>query len=646
MGAFVLFGLTITFFASSRVTPPPPSEVGVEVGKGLQAFRSEEAFHAWLQAKRADYAEANKDVDFAAAPASVAPESRRRITNTQSVGIDEGGIVKQHKNHLVILRRGRLFTVAIGNDVLAPVDMQDAFAPGSERGEKPEFGAWYDELLISGDTIVVMGYSYTKGGAELVLFRIGDDGKLTYRNTYVLRSNDYYSSRNYASRLIGDTLVFYTPYYLNFYYLDPTQSLPALRHWQGKQNPGEFRTIAPASRIYLAADDLDARNEAIALHTVTTCKIADGALDCSASAVLGYAGREFYVARNAVYVWTAPWRHDNETPVEATVFRLALDAEVEPTALKAWGSPIDQFSFLESEDGQLNVLLRAEGPTASMWAAEQGSQNLAFLRVPLAAFGNGASAVARENYTPLAAPEGGWRMQNRYIGDVLVYGASQPRWARKKGKPAAYVFHWKAARRAGQPPLQKISPPHGVDRIEALGQMPLLIGAEANSLYFTPVFVASPDVASPAASLAARTGESFNLPDAAQGETRSHGFFYSPGANSGLLGLPFIRSGAQDRRAFKRNSSGVVFLRHKYPDQGEFFGKLSEAGILAAAEKREIDDHCIASCADWYGNARPLFINDRIFALMGYEIVEGRIENNRIQEVRRINFYRQLAKAG
>jgi hypothetical protein len=40
--------------------------------------------------------------------------------------------------------------------------------------------------------------------------------QLSYRSTYQLRSNDYYSSRNYASRLIGSKLIFYTPEYLNF----------------------------------------------------------------------------------------------------------------------------------------------------------------------------------------------------------------------------------------------------------------------------------------------------------------------------------------------------------------------------------------------------------------------------------------------
>ena len=81
---------------------------------------------------------------------------------------------------------------------LQPVSIADAYGPGASPS-----GAWYDEMLISGDTIVVIGYSYQRGGTEVGLFNIDRSGQLAHRGTYHLRSNDYYSSRNYASRLIG-----------------------------------------------------------------------------------------------------------------------------------------------------------------------------------------------------------------------------------------------------------------------------------------------------------------------------------------------------------------------------------------------------------------------------------------------------------
>ena len=63
------------------------------------------------------------------------------------------------------------------------------------------------------------------------------------------------------------------------------------------------------------------------------------------------------------------------------------------------------------------------------------------------------------------------------------------------------------------------------------------------------------------------------------------------------------------------------------------------AGRLSADPGRAVDDHCRASCVDWYGNARPIFIGDRVFALMGYELVEGRqAPGGSISEVGRTNF--------
>ncbi|MBP7660009.1 MAG: beta-propeller domain-containing protein, partial [Burkholderiaceae bacterium] len=128
------------------------------------------------------------------------------ITNVQTAGVDEGGIVKQAGDFLIILRRGRLFTVRVGGDNLLPAAMSDAYGPSVN----PQ-GAWYDELLISGTTVVVVGYSYARGGTEIGLFELAADGTLAYRATYHLRSFDYYSSRNYASRLIGRKLIFYSP---------------------------------------------------------------------------------------------------------------------------------------------------------------------------------------------------------------------------------------------------------------------------------------------------------------------------------------------------------------------------------------------------------------------------------------------------
>ena len=53
----------------------------------------------------------------------------------------------------------------------------------------------------------------------------------------------------------------------------------------------------------------------------------------------------------------------------------------------------------------------------------------------------------------------------------------------------------------------------------------------------------------------------------------------------------------------------------------------------------------MVSCVDWYGNARPIFYRGRIFALMGYELVEGSIASGRIREIGRTSFLKRRVQA-
>ena len=348
--------------------------------KTLRPFRSEQELKNYLK----ELAEKQKELQRraqqqsgiagvakdSAAPAASAARERvstkddESVTNVQHAGVDEGGIVKLHGDHLVVLRRGRLFTVKVGDGALTPVSAVDAFGPDIDPR-----GTWYDEMLVSESTIAVIGYSYERGGTEIGLFEINDAGHLRYRSTYHLRSNDYYSSRNYASRLIGSKLIFYTPLYLYPGAEDPFQSFPAVRKWRKGATPGEFRRIVAATKVYRAEQPVTS-SYGLALHTVTVCDLANGGFACEATGVLAPPGRVFYVSPDSVYVWTSDWtRHGDQMRAQSMLYRMPLDTS-SPSALGVSGSPIDQFSFLQSEDDHLNVLVRSDARGDGMWGAE------------------------------------------------------------------------------------------------------------------------------------------------------------------------------------------------------------------------------------------------------------------------------------
>ena len=370
-------------WAGPNIPPIQPISFS-PVKKTMRAFRSEQELARYFRelGRKAKTVESSrcqlrhrrsraKRYRTVEAQSVASPNKDESITNTQEAGVDEGGIVKMHGDHLVVLRRGRLFTVRVGDDTLQPVSAVDAFGPEIDPGN-----TWYDEMLVSEDTIAVIGYSYERGGTEVGLFNINDDGKLAYRSTYHLRSNDYYSSRNYASRLIGDKLIFYTPLYLSPGSADPFQSFPAVRRWHRGAKPEEFQRIVAATNVYRPEHEFDG-SYGTALHTVTVCDLADGGFDCKATAVLGPPGRVFYVSENSVYVWVTDWAQSGERAhADSMLYRLPLDGSG-PSAFGVSGSPVDQFSFLESDDDNLNVLVRSESTGDGMWHAEGAAGDVA-----------------------------------------------------------------------------------------------------------------------------------------------------------------------------------------------------------------------------------------------------------------------------
>jgi hypothetical protein len=548
--------------------------------------------------------------DSSVAKSKAVTDEEDSITNVQQAGVDEGGIVKMHGEHLIILRRGRLFTVAIGDNSLRPISTVDAFAPDINPG-----GTWYDEMLVSGNTIAVIGYSYERGGTEIGLFNIDSQGELRYRSTYHLRSNDYYSSRNYASRLIGNKLVFYTPQYLGFNSENPMDDFPALRKWRKGATEKDYQSIVAPTRIYRPARDVN-DGYGLALHTVTVCNLDSSEFSCEATGVIGPAGRVFYVSQKSVYVWVTDWsRGTEQNQNRSMLYQMPLDGSA-PTALGVSGSPVDQFSFLESEDGYLNVLVRSDAAGDGMWKAEVTAGEVALLRVSRAGFSDGSENVSASRYRELPKPEG-YTFQNRFVGEYLLYGTGNSwGYAEEKEQSSLFAVRWTTGE------IDKLPLKHSVDRIEAMGKDAVIVGTDGKNLYFSPVRLG----------VEPRIKSSYVRKNAAQGELRSHGFFYkSEDSNSGLLGLPIREEGSAGYENLYKDSASILFLRNDSLN-------LSELGQLESRPAKSADDKCRASCVDWYGNARPIFIRGRIFALLGYEIVEGHLTANGIREKHRISF--------
>lgn len=549
------------------------------------------------------------------------------ITSNQSVGVDEGDLVKARGDTLVILRRGRLFTIDTAGGRLRLVDTIEAYPPGVNAGDD-----WYDEMLVSGDRVVVIGYSYGRGGTEINRFLIDKTGRLTFEDSHHLRSGDYYSSRNYASRLIGDELIVYTPVDTGPTG-DPLEQTPSLRRWRSAADD-QVRGVRllRAEEIYRAPGlGTDPDVWADTIHTVIRCDLSARELTCRATGILGPDSRNFYVAPTAVYVWMGEdrWNLPKGEEPGAWLYRIPLDGG-RPQAAAVRGMPIDQFSFREDPDAALiNVMVVSDGEGEGMWGAEQARGGAALLRLPLARFGDGETEPREDDYRALPALAGGWGAQNRFVGDHLLYSDV----LRKDYSAGDEAAPEEEGRITVVPldggPLVRFTVPGAVGRIEQTGPDALAVSS-AEDAFFTSI-----DLQTPRPTIS----DQFVMVGSAETESRSHAFYYRPDQSSvdgsrGVLGLPVTRPGPPGRPLApgRRNTlETIAYLRR------DGAGRLRDLGWLEAGPVQRIDDGCVASCVDWYGDARPIFLGDRIFALLGYEVVEGREQGGRIRELRRID---------
>src|SRR5262249_7491528 len=148
-------------------------------------------------------------------------------------------------------------------------------------------------------------------------------------------------------------------------------------------------------------------------------------------------------------------------------------------------------------------------------------------------------------YLPLSNVRG-YALQNRFVGDYLLYGIGSG-WGypqKMKGSPL-HLVRWTDGASF------QLALPHGTDRIEQMGQDAVVVGTDGKNLHFTSVRLGSgPSIA-----------DSYVRENASQGELRSQGFFYKPsGDDSGTLGLPVSYPARPGYRHLFESSAAILFL--------------------------------------------------------------------------------------
>ncbi len=553
------------------------------------------------------------------------------ITNVQTQGVDEGGIVKQIGRFLIVLQDGRLFVV----------DTRNGEAPGLSLASRtnvyrsPNQDTWFDELLTSGNRILVAGYSYREQASEITVLTINDNGQLRREATYYISSNDYYDIENYATRLVNGNLVIYTP--LDISNVNPRTRMrwPVVRRWL---RDGDHRAETTQGRSLFDANDIYKpvqRTLQPMVHSVSVCPLGDlsagDELECRTTAFVGGGQREFFVSPTDIFLWVTPHQWDGVLSrdcarpgaaagsIPATIFRVPLNGET-PRALHARGQPTNQLA-LDGNTEEFRALLTWNvGPCAGGNVAQ-----VRYFHVPLSSFRTTPIEATPSRYVSAPSPQAS-QYEVRYTRTHVVYGGRNG-WSSyppepNQTLPSSPVI---ALPLANPSAATVVEAPHNIIRLERAGNNAILSGYRTDRGLSMSVLdlEGQPRIVSTQI-----------LDGRYESEGRSHAFNALVGPDdTGVMGIPTVtRTWEGGRWWFRSQASDISYLTLSRA------GRLSWAGQLVARQNAQDPNYrCEVSCVDWYGNTRALFIGTRVFGLSGTELIEGALVSGRIRETRRLN---------
>jgi hypothetical protein len=257
------------------------------------------------------------------------------------------------------------------------------------------------------------------------------------------------------------------------------------------------------------------------------------------------------------------------------------------------------------------------------------------LDIPLSDFGTTLRHVSDRAYAGLPPISGG-QLENRFVGNWLVYGgradwsSTAPGTHQGPLESSLVTVPVTAPAQATQLRL-----PHNAIRIERAGNDAVVTGyggPEGLSLSYVSLGRAQPRVASTTL-----------LPRRFESEGRSHAFnAWVRADGSGLIGIPTVFNDERSGRGWSDSQSSDLSFIAIGPDKS--LAPAGELGTVRADGPRSY--RCEVSCVDWYGNSRPIFTGGRIFALMGTDLVEGRMASGRIGEVGRLDLTGEEESSG
>ncbi|TXK64302.1 hypothetical protein FU658_05200 [Alkalisalibacterium limincola] len=585
----------------------------------LSRFGSEAAFAAWLKAERAKHPEgiARRGTIVQEAPVPLSappppapspaagdssldrievtgarlasPVAGESVTNVQVAGVDEGGIVKRAGDYLVVLRDDVLYTVRLRRDGSEVLELADALPTALEADGKD---VWYDEILVSGSNIVLIGFNYGQRTAvsELLLFSIDADGALQRRSRFWIETEDYFDTENYGARLVGNHILISAqlPFAWN--------AIPDALRWSRRDvATPRWHDLIDLAEVHLPVFALRSPE----VHVLSLCPVEDllqGMMDCQTFGVVGDRGSQLYVSPSSAFLALAHPVYDKKgTGPLSSIFRVPLRDFQAPGFAVVNGKVDSPLQFSERANSLFVATASAPG------AGAEGAYDVT--RVPLDRFG---TAMAQDVVLP------DWLVELPYHGALVRFGEDAV-WFGRDGR-----HRWQSEPASPGPMVVQTLDDAPPARFET-GIWPQLLQPVPGGLL---VFGSDEDEEDFVLGYAAREADGARLVDryipggVELSEMRTHAVNMAGQRDGSLLvGWPV--------RGREGSESALMFAAL----QG---GSLADRGVLDFSDMPELARQSVA----WYGESRVVFLGHRVIGLSGDALIEGQLQGNRVAPLR------------
>lgn len=359
-------------------------------------------------------------------------------------------------------------------------------------------------------------------------------------------------------------------------------------------------------------------------------------LRCRTSGFVAAETVRLYSANGHVYLWASSERDAvpncprderaaRQDVAPSVIYRIVANSG-DVSFAKVSGVGLDQYAMHE-RDGTLFAFAAWPNARCDFDSVTKASSHFALLDIPPSLFSKRPLPIADEQITALPPNSGTGKAGGKFVGDWLVYASSNLGYM---SPDLDEVYSDSAIAVPLQRPgdVTQLQVPHSIQMVERVDKNALLYGyRDGRGLTATFLDLSATPHFAPGLMLEGRF-ENRRFGDLPNSMVDAH--------RGALIGLPILTTEREQA------SSALAIISQDESGELHLNGEIAQPDARRQAEKAANGYECEVLCERAF-NVRAMFIDNRIIALSGTDMVETQLDDGKLRELRRLDLTATLA---